>query len=325
MPETAKASAGYAALREHAAIVDPRRDVVRASGPDVQTFLQGQLSQDVVALADGASAWSWLLQPAGKVEALVRVTHVVGEEWLLDTDRGWGEHVAARLARFKLRTKVELAVMADWKLVGLRGPAAAAAAPAPGDGVVAVVDASWPGLPGVDLLGPSAEAPSGLPTVGDADWQAARIEAGVPVMGAELTERTIPAETGLIERTVSFTKGCYTGQELVARIDSRGSNVPRLLRGVRLDGPAEPGAALRATSGGAAVPDGGAAGADGAAPHGLPVAGTLTSVAHSPALGWVALGYVRRGVEGGTELAVDGAGAGVITPLPMIGGEAPAR
>ena len=63
-----------------------------------------------------------------------------------------------------------------------------------------------------------------------AEYEAVRIAAGIPRMGAELTDKTIPGETGLIELTVSFTKGCYTGQELVARIDSRGGNVPRHLR-----------------------------------------------------------------------------------------------
>ena len=96
-------------------------------------------------------------------------------------------------------------------------------------------------------------------------------------MGAELTDKTIPGETGLIEQTVSFTKGCYTGQELVARIDSRGGNVPRRLRGLVPAGPVEPGTTLVDGSG-----------AD---------AGTVTSVAHSSGTGWVALGYVRRGVE----------------------------
>ena len=302
----------YERLRRGAVVVDPMRAVVRAGGPDASTFLQGQLSQDVASLAPGASAWSWLLQPTGKVEALVRVTNVDSDTWLLDTDQGWGERVAARLTRFKLRTKVDLELMSSWSVVGLRGPDAATVMDGlvavggttpvtDGAGVVATADASWPGLPGVDLIGPTPALPSGLPVLDPASWQAARIEAGIPVMGAELTERTIPAETGLIERTVSFTKGCYTGQELVARIDSRGSHVPRRLCGVRLDGPAEAGAAL--------------AGPDGAA------AGVLTSVAESPAWGWVALGYARRGVEAGSEVSVEGGSRGVVDGLPLAGGD----
>jgi folate-binding protein YgfZ len=96
-------------------------------------------------------------------------------------------------------------------------------------------------------------------------------------MGAELTEKTIPAETDLIDWTVSFTKGCYTGQELVARIDSRGGNVPRHLRGMLLPAGVGPGTELTDTDG--------------------RPAGTVTSAAVSASLGPVGLGYVRRGIE----------------------------
>ncbi len=84
------------------------RDVIGATGPEAGTFLQGQLSQDVLALPDRGTAWSWLLAPTGKVEALVRVTRLADDDWLLDTDLGWGQPVIERLNRFKLRTKVEL-------------------------------------------------------------------------------------------------------------------------------------------------------------------------------------------------------------------------
>ena len=95
----------------------------------------------------------------------------------------------------------------------------------------------WGGLAGYDLLGADPVAPDGAVAVSQDDYEAARIEAGFPRHGAELDERTIPAEAGLVEASVSFTKGCYTGQELVARIDSRGSNVPRHLRGLLLSRP----------------------------------------------------------------------------------------
>jgi folate-binding protein YgfZ len=110
-----------------------------------------------------------------------------------------------------------------------------------------------------------------------ADWEARRIAAGLPKMGAELTEKTIPAETDLIPWTVSFTKGCYTGQELVARIDSRGGNVPRHLRGLLLPDAIGPGTELVDAAGRAA--------------------GAVTSAAMSASLGRIGLGYVRRGIE----------------------------
>jgi folate-binding protein YgfZ len=245
------------------------RDVVAASGPEAATFLQGQLSQDVLPLSAGERAWSWVLAPTGKVDALVRVTRLADDEWLLDTDAGWGEALLTRLNRFKLRTKVELATR-PWRILGLRGDVAATP-----ETIVAVEP--WPGLPGVDLLGVDPHVPHGWPVMAAEEYEAVRISAGVPRMGAELTERTIPGETGCNSMTVSFTKGCYTGQELVARIDSRGGNVARHLRGLLLPERVEPGTELVDGEGKAA--------------------GRVTSVAPSPSGGWVGLGYARRGVE----------------------------
>jgi folate-binding protein YgfZ len=204
------------------------RDAVQVIGPDAEAFLQGQLSQDVSAISVGDSAWSFVLQPQGKVDALVRVTRLDGDRWILDVDAGYGEAVAARLNRFKLRVKAEIEPVA-WTEVA-------------------------------DSVG------DGPPTD-----ERSRIAAGWPRMGAELTDKTIPAETGIVDRTVSFTKGCFTGQELVARIDSRGGNVPRHLRGVRLSAEAPAGADVVV---------------------GGKVVGALTSVA-----GDVALAYIARDVE----------------------------
>ena len=252
------------------------RDVVAATGPEAAAFLQGQLSQDVLALGDGESAWSWILAPTGKVDVLVRVTRLSNDDWVLDTDGGWGTALVARLNRFKLRTKVEI-FGRSWLVLGLRGdPLDEASAGADGGGESVAVRPPWPGLTGVDLLGPAPVVPDGLPLMAQEDYEAVRIAAGIPKMGAELTEKTIPAESGLNDQTVSFTKGCYTGQELVARIDSRGGNVPRHLRALIPSDGVEPGTAL--------IDDEGRA------------VGTVTSAAISPGGGWVALGYVGRAV-----------------------------
>ena len=266
------------------------RDVVRASGPEAAAYLQGQLSQDVLALDRDGSAWSWLLAPNGKVDALLRVTRVGPDDWLLDTDAGWGDPVQARLTRFKLRTKVELGP-APFVVVDLRGEGWEIGS-LPG----AVAAAAWPGAVGVEVLIPDSslatlDAESSVRA--EADLEAERVRAGFPKMGAELDERTIPAETGLIPLTVSFTKGCYTGQELVARIDSRGGNVPRRLRGLRLADPPSGDEPLVP-----AVPS------DLLGPDGAP-AGSLTSAARASGE-WVGLGYVRRAVDPAAELGVEG-------------------
>ncbi|MGH9186036.1 MAG: YgfZ/GcvT domain-containing protein, partial [Acidimicrobiales bacterium] len=252
-----------------------QRDVVRAAGPDAETFLQGQLSQDVAALGVGQSAWSLLLQPAGKVDAWLRVTRRGADEFALDVDHGWGEGVMARLTRFRLRVKCDLE-LATAGCVAVRGDVPAADRP---DGGLIVV---WPGADGFDLLGDAVAVPEDIVERPYDAYEALRIECGVPAMGAELTERTIPAETGqwLIDASVSFTKGCYTGQELVARIDSRGGHVPRRLRGIVVKGPTSPpvGAELRSVEG--------------------KVVGELTSVVLSAARGGsIGLGYVGRAVE----------------------------
>ena len=276
----------YRALRDGTAAVWLPRDVLRASGPDAVSFLQGQVSQEVESLAVGASAWSFVLQPQGKVDALVRVTRVADDEVVLDTDAGYGEAVLTRLNRFKLRVKADIEPV-DWRCLAVRGTT-------PSGEVVAVAAFGVGG----DVLGADVAVPDGVPLCDVAAYEVLRIEQGWPAMGAELTDRTIPAEAGIVDRTVSFTKGCYTGQELVARIDSRGGNVPRHLRAVVVRGTAVVGAAV--------VVDGKEVGA-------------LTSAAESPSFpdATVALAYVHRDVEPGAAATVDGAPAEV-RPLPLV-------
>jgi folate-binding protein YgfZ len=288
----------YHALRREAGAVWLPRDVVSVRGPEAESYLQGQLSQDIVVIPVGASAWSFLLEPQGKVDALVRVARHEGDCFTLDVDRGWGEVVKARLERFKLRTKVEIEPV-DWRCLAIRGPRAPEVAP-PGS-----LDADWPGLPGRDVLGPEPLEPDRVPLCALDAYESVRIEAGVPVMGRELTDRTIPAEAGpaLVARAVSFTKGCFTGQELVARVDARGGNVPRHLRGVVVDRNVLP-------PGGAIVE------VDGAE------VGALTSVGQSlDRAAPVALAYVKRRVEVPAEATVrwDGGDAGArIEELPLV-------
>lgn len=245
------------------------RDAVAVEGPDAVGYLQGQLSQDVAGLGLGESAWSWLLAPQGKVDALVRVARTGEERLVVDTDPGWGAAVLDRLTRFKLRTRAGFEPT-SLEVLAIRG----------GSGEGCPLAALWAGEDAVDLVGTDGPGPGR--ELSAVEWEAARIAAGVPVMGAELTERTIPAETGLVPVTVSFTKGCYTGQELVARIDSRGGHVARHLRVLRSSEPLAPGAELVA---------------------GGKVVGTVTS---SSPLGPVALGYVGRAVEPGATVDTGG-------------------
>lgn len=214
-----------------------QRDALRIEGPEAEKFLQGQLSQDVARLAVGDAAFTFVLEPQGKVVVWGRISRLGDAAFELDVDRGYGERALTRLNRFKLRTKADLTLAES----------------------VERPELDWPGLEPGD----------------GGDYERRRITAGVPALGRELDEHTIPAEAGaaVIQRSVSFTKGCYTGQELVARVDSRGSNTPRKLRRLSIEsGIVEAGASL--SVGGREV-------------------GRLTSVAAAGA-GAVALAYVKR-------------------------------
>lgn len=260
------------------------RDVLSVSGEDAESYLQGQVSQDVTKLGIGESAWSLILQPQGKVDAWFRITRTADDVFLLDVDAGFGETLLARVKRFMMRVKVELE-LATWTLHAYDGAIDDSATAAP------IVSPSADGL-GVDVIGPDLATP--VATELDAtEHLRRRIEGGIPAMGSELGESTIPAEAGIVNRSVSFTKGCYTGQELVARVDSRGDNTPRRLRIVSGPGSAAVGDELHN---------------DGA------IAGTLTSVAPTDD-GWVALAYVKRSSFDKTELDFSGT-AVTVRPVP---------
>ena len=286
----------YQALRSEVGARRLTRDVVLASGADAQEFLHGQLSQDLAALEVGRSVWSLLLQPQGKLVAHLRVSRLDENRYALDVESGHGSSVQARLERFKLRVDCELEVV-SWPCVALRGPRAGALDLAVPEGGV-VADADWVGVDGVDLLGPAVSVPEGVREVGPEAFAAVAIEAGVPSMGAELDEETIPAAVGIVDHAVSFTKGCYTGQELVARIDARGSNTPTHLRGLVIETEELP------TIGSPVVIDG-------------EEVGRLTTVGRSPTLGVVALAHVSRRVEPPALASVSGRRASV-RELPLL-------
>ncbi|MEM7272935.1 MAG: hypothetical protein AAF547_07660 [Actinomycetota bacterium] len=270
------------------------RDLLIVSGPDAESYLQGQLSQDVAGLAVGGTAWTLLLQPQGKVDAWLRVHRAAADRFLLDTETGFGSAAAARLERFKLRVDVTI-VTVTAPALALRGPGSVEAATSAAAGVLAL-DATWGGLAGVDLLpAPGEDGAVTEPTDGWLDdavpegpsavLEAVRVRQGRPAMGTELGESTIPAAAGVVDQSVDFTKGCYVGQELVARIDSRGNNTPTRLHSLRVDGAGDEAEVDPADLVGAELTvDGGAA-------------GTVTSVARSPSLGVVGLVYLRRSFE----------------------------
>jgi tRNA-modifying protein YgfZ len=328
-------AAQVTALRHGAGAYLLPRDVFSVKGEDATAYLQGQLSQDIAALAVGANADSLLLQPDGKLTTLLRVTRVDAHGFLLDTDAGFGDTMIARLKKFLLRSKVEIERL-EWRCLALRGAgvesAAAGLRAALAEAGVLDLPFAWNGWTGVDLLGPkdvvldpaAGSLPEGITSCGRDAAEACRIASGIPAMGSELTDKTIAAEAGgLVERAVSFTKGCYTGQELVARLDSRGNNVPRRLVGVlAAPDPLTFGMTLHAPLADPASADDPAAADD---PASDKVQGTITSAAWSPELDtWIALAYLHRTVAAPGPVRIrSGDGIGGARParvalLPLI-------
>ena len=213
---------------------DLKRDVLRIKGDDAESFLQGQLTQDVTKIKTGESTWSFLLNPDGKVSSWLRISRLEGNHFLIDVDQNAGQQTLKRLMRFKLRVECNID-LEEWDWVAIRGHGSQKYGMETNENFIAA-PANWSLTEGFDLIGKSISNPEGLTKESTQLFEFLRILNGIPAIGKELTEKTIPAETGPVERSVSFTKGCYTGQELVARLDSRGNNVAKHLRKISSPG-----------------------------------------------------------------------------------------
>ena len=302
-------TAEYLAIRKEAALISSGRALLWATGADTVDYLDSILSQDVVAIEEGAVARSLLLAPQGKLRALLwllRGSHEVG----LVVDAGGVEAVRQDLERFKLRTDVvigePLAVDEVWGPNSAKVVKGALGVETEGwwrSGDRTVVNAPVAGLDRFFVSSVSTEAlvAAGAIAAGDLAATAVRIEAGEPVMGVDVDEGTIPQEADLTADWVSLTKGCYLGQELVARIESRG-RVNRFLRGFAVSRNVIPpvGAAIEV--------DGGEV-------------GSITSVGESLEFrSPIAMGMVRREVEPATMVELRWQGGSVhatVMELPL--------
>lgn len=200
------------------------RDVVTVSGDDACAHLESQLTQDVASLAVGESVWSFLLDNKASIIALLRITRTADAIYLLDTDPGWGSAVRGAIDGFLFRMDVTFAED-TWDHLAVRGPGAEAA------GIGAPIEAPvrWRGIDGLDILGPTVAMPDGVAEITTEVYDSLRVWAGWPVMGRDIVDKTTPAMTGLVDEAVSFTKGCYPGQEFVARVHYRDAAPPRRL------------------------------------------------------------------------------------------------
>jgi tRNA-modifying protein YgfZ len=192
------------------------RDYVRVAGADAEDFLQRMVSNDVTQ----APCEALLLTPKARVIAPLVVVRRGAEDFLLLTEPGLGEVVRATLVRARFAAKAEIE---------------------PEEHRSALVFGDAEGIPNRDYGEPAVELLDAdvEPTLNGDDLERMRIEAGTPAWGKELDDRVLPAEAGLDERAISFTKGCYPGQEPIARLHYRGK-VNRRLRVLEVAG-AEPG------------------------------------------------------------------------------------
>jgi folate-binding protein YgfZ len=315
LTDAARLGAEYATLSERCGLVDrSERGKLALSGLDAKTFLAGQVTNDIEALQPGDGCYAAFLTHKGKMLGDLRVLDV-GEELLLDTERVALQALFDLIRRFKIGYELELHKRTvERGLLSLIGPDAARIAAAEGlpevehaNGPIEIGDIAALAArtdTGVDLICDAADAHAlaralcerGAEAVSLQAAEIVRIERGRPRYGVDMDERTIPQEAGLNERAVSFTKGCYVGQETVARLYYRGKP-NRLLRGLRLSEPASPGTELHL---------------------GEKTVGRLSSAAVSPAFGPIGLGLVRREAQAGASVSVgDGAGAATVVDLPF--------
>ncbi len=258
------------------------RAFVRVAGADAEALLQRLVSNDVAVLAEGESCDALLLTAKARVIAPLRIVRRGPVDFLLLTEPELGETVRRHLVRLRLasRAEVELEEHVSWVLLGEGGAAREGELSVPTDDF---------GVPGLELIGNGSTAAK-AESLGEEELERLRIRAGTPRFGREVDDRVLPAEAGLVERAVSFTKGCYPGQEPIARLHHRG-HANRGLRVLEVEG--------------AAAPE-----YDAEVRLGEKVVGRVTSALREGD-GVVALAYVRVEVPDDAELTVGGTRARV--------------
>jgi folate-binding protein YgfZ len=305
----------YRAVTEACGVLDrSERGKLALSGAEAKSFLQGQVSNDVESLSPGSGCYAAFLTPKGKMLGDLRILDT-GEELLLDTERLALQGLFNMIRRFSIGYQVQLEKRTlESGLLSLIGPDAVRVAGveslADFEHAHAMTSLGW--VParairtdvGVDLLCSfgdtaallAAVSAAGAIPVSEEAAECLRIEQGRPRYGIDLDDTVIPQEAGLNARAVSFTKGCYVGQETVARLHYRGKP-NRHLRGLRLSDEVGRGEELEF--------------------EGRSV-GRVTSTAVSPRFGGIGLGFVRRTAPPGSTVSVGPAGvAAVVVELPF--------
>lgn len=277
------------------------RQQLRVTGPDRVSFLQGMVTNDVEKLAVGASCQVAMLTAKGAMVGDGRVVKLA-EEMLLDTGAGFGSAVKDFLLKYLISEEAEVVDAADLAIIGLLGPDAVRWA----DSIASEAKvASLPGLLGSgvdvvvkrDALESVKAGLSALPQLSEATFEVLRVEAGVPKFGVDMSETTIPLEANL-EKAIHYQKGCYIGQEVIARATYRGQMNKKLVGLLLGDATPEKGAELKL---------------------GDKRVGRVMSVVRSELKGQnIALGYVHRDhLAAGTTLELGPGHSAQVQPLPF--------
>jgi folate-binding protein YgfZ len=304
----ALATSDYERLTRDVGLVDRSdRGKLLLTGAEAAEYLQGQVTNDVESLSAGDGCYAALLTHKGKVVADMRVLR--GPDWIrIDTEPHAVRALARNVQMYSIGRDVQLAdETAERAILSLIGPGAAGALDAEPPAAEHSFVEGRHGLYvrtdlGVDVLCPADRADAvkvalGVEGVDPAAAELVRIESGRPRHGIDFDAETIPQEAGLNERAVSFTKGCYVGQETVARLHYKG-RPNRHLRGLKLSEPGHTGDVVVL---------------------GDREVGRLGSTAVSPVHGPIALALIRREAAPGAEVAVgeDGAKA-FVADLPFV-------
>ena len=306
--------AQYRAMREEAGLLDrSERAKLTVAGAEAAEYLQGQLTNDIEGLGPGQGCYALLLDRKGHIQADMRVLRLATGELWLDTEPELGERVLKHLRTYSIGRDLEIEDVSDrWAITSLVGPAAGSVAGFEGlgpehaqrfkdSGGIEVLAVATGG--GLDLITRPEQGEAlrdtlleaGAELVSEGAAEILRVEAGRPRWGHELSERVMPAEAGVVERAIAFDKGCYIGQEPVARLHYRG-RPNRTLRGLRLTAAAPEGASL--TLGEREV-------------------GAVGTACVSPRHGPIALAIVRREAESGAVLAIEGGARAEVVELPF--------
>jgi folate-binding protein YgfZ len=307
----------FAALTKTAGVLDLcSRSRLCLLGEDRIKFLHGQVTNDIDSLAENTGCYAVLVNAKGKMESDL-FAYRLADEILIDFEPGLAEAVRARLEKFIITEEVEVADAAPhFGLLSVQGPTAAdimaaLKLPAPEaelalektEAEIYIINQPRLGSSGFDLFVPvelleqmKAQLLEHAPLCGEAAFEKARVLATIPRFGVDLTGDNLPPEGGIESRAISYAKGCYIGQEVIARIRTYGQ-VNKTLRGLKLDGTTAVGDAVF---------------------HGEKKVGTLTSVVTEPN---AALALIRREAnEPGTALRVETKNGGVhaeVATLPF--------